>query len=122
MTNLPLLLYFADILDGLKILLTVLIAISIIGIILPAIGKIMIFCDGNEQDKKKYFPFLDRFLKAFIISCVIVSTLQIFTPSKNTVYVYAGIQTATEVSSNPTLEKISKVVNKKLDEILKSKE
>ena len=53
---------------------------------------------------------------------MVATTLQIFTPSKTTLYIYAGMQTVTAVSSNPTLEKIVKVVNKKLDEMIDTDE
>ena len=117
MTNLPLILYFADVLDVLKTLLFVVISISVAGIILTIFGKIMITFDGDEQEK---LPLLNKFLKYFIVPCVIATTLQIFTPSKTTLYIYAGMQTVTSVSSNPTLEKIVKVVNKKLDEMIET--
>ena len=121
MTNLPLILYFADVLDVLKTLLFAVISISAAGIVLAIFGKIMIVFDGDEQEKEK-LPLLNKFLKYFIIPCVVATTLQIFTPSKTTLYIYAGMQTVTAVSSNPTLEKIVKVVNKKLDEMIDTKE
>lgn len=121
MTNLPLILYFADVLDVIKALLFAVISISAAGIVLAIFGKIMITFDGDEQEKEK-LPLLNKFLKYFIIPCVVATTLQIFTPSKTTLYIYAGMQTVTAVSSNPTLEKIVKVVNKKLDEMIDTKE
>ena len=121
MTNLPLILYFADVLDALKALLFVVIPISAAGIDLVIFRKIMIMFDGDEQEKEK-LPLLNKVLKYFIIPCVVATTLQIFTPSKTTLYVYAGMQTVTAVSSNPTLERIVKVVNKKLDEMIDTKE
>lgn len=119
--TIPLIFYFADVLDVLKALLFVVIPISATGIILIIFRKIMITFDGDEQEKEK-LPLLDKFLKYFIIPCVIATTLQIFTPSKTTLYIYAGMQTVTEVSSNPALEKIVKVVNKKLDEMIDTNE
>lgn len=119
--TIPLILYFADVLDVIKALLFVVISISAAGIILTIFAKIMITFDGDEQEKEK-LPLLNKFLKYFIIPCVVATTLQIFTPSKTTLYVYAGMQTVTAVSSNPTLEKIVKVVNKKLDEMIETNE
>lgn len=119
--TIPLILYFADVLDTLKALLFAVISISAAGIVLFIFRKIMIIFDGDEQEKEK-LPLLNKFLKYFIIPCVVATTLQIFTPSKTTLYIYAGMQTVTAVSSNPTLEKIVKVVNKKLDEMIETNE
>ena len=66
MTNLPLILYFADVLGVLKTLLFVVIAISVAGIIVSIFGKIMITFDGDEQEKEK-LPLLNKVLKYFII-------------------------------------------------------
>ena len=66
MTNLPLILYFADVLGVLKTLLFVVISISVAGIILTIFAKIMITFDGDEQEKEK-LPLLNKFLKYFII-------------------------------------------------------
>lgn len=119
--TIPLILYFADVLDVLKALLFAVIVISAAGIVLSVFRKIMIMFDGDEQEKEK-LPLLNKVLKYFIIPCVVATTLQIFTPSKTTLYIYAGMQTVTAVSSNPTLVKIVKVVNKKLDEMIETKE
>ena len=119
--TIPLILYFADVLDTLNALLFTVISISAAGIVLFIFRKIMIIFDGDEQEKEK-LPLLNKFLKYFIIPCAVATTLQIFTPSKTTLYVYAGMQTVTVVSSNPTLEKIVKVVNKKLDEMIDTDE
>lgn len=119
--TIPLILYFADVLDALNTLLFAVISISAAGIVLTIFRKIMITFDGNKQEKEK-LPLLNKFLKYFIIPCAVTTTLQIFTPSKTTLYVYAGMQTVTAVSSNPTLERIVKVVNKKLDEMIDANE
>ena len=50
---------------------------------------------------------------------VIAVSLDIIIPSKGTIYAYAGISIAEDVTNNPVVGKIERLVNKKLDEMLK---
>lgn len=116
--KLPLLLYFADILSGLSSLLVAIIAISTISLLGSVAAKISVFWSGYESDIKKYYPPLNKFIKTSVVAWLIAVILQIALPSKGTIYAYAGINIANTVSNNPVVEKIERLVNKKLDEML----
>ena len=52
---------------------------------------------------------------------IIAALLQIAIPSKETIYAYAGISIAETATDNPVVGKIERLVNMKLDEMLKEK-
>ena len=124
MTNLPLILYFADILSGIYSVLVVIVVVSSISIIAALVMKANIFfCGYNyKKDKERYFPTLNKILRISVVAWVIAVSLDIIIPSKGTIYAYAGISIAEDVANNPVVGKIERLVNKKLDEMIDTKE
>ena len=121
--KLPWLLYFADILNGIYSILVVIVVVSSISIIAALAMKANIFfCDYEkeyEKDKERYFPTLNKILRISVVAWVIAALLNITIPSKETIYAYAGISIAETVTDNPVVGKIERLVNMKLDEMLK---
>ena len=119
--KLPWLLYFADILSGIYSVLVVIVVVSSISIIAALAMKANIFFCGYDykKDKERYFPTLNKILRISIVAWVISVSLDIIIPSKGTIYAYAGISIAEDVTNNPVVGKIERLVNKKLDEMLK---
>ena len=119
--KLPWLLYFADILSGIYSVLVVIVVVSSISIIAALAMKANIFFCGYDykKDKERYFPTLNKILRISVVAWVISVSLDIIIPSKGTIYAYAGISIAEDVTNNPVVGKIERLVNKKLDEMLK---
>lgn len=117
--RLPLLLYIADILSGIYALLFTAIAATSLSIIGAVAMKANIFFCGYERDKERYYPAIHKILKVAGAAWIFAVLLQIAIPSKGTIYAYAGISIAETVTSNPVVGKIERLVNKKLDEMLK---
>lgn len=119
--KLPWLLYFADILSGIYSVLVVIVVVSSISIIAALAMKANIFFCGYDykKDKERYFPTLNKILRISVVAWVIAVSLDIIIPSKGTIYAYAGISIAEDVTNNPVVGKIERLVNKKLDEMLK---
>ena len=119
--KLPWLLYFADILSVIYSVLVVIVVVSSISIIAALATKANIFfCDYDyKKDKERYFPTLNKILRISVVAWVIAVSLDIIIPSKGTIYAYAGISIAEDVTNNPVVGKIERLVNKKLDEMLK---
>ena len=121
--KLPLLLYIADVLSGIYTLLFTAIAMSSLSLIGATVMKANIFFCGYDykKDKERYFPTLNKILRISVVAWIIAALLQIALPSKGTIYAYAGISIAETVIDNPVVEKIERLVNMKLDEMLKEK-
>ena len=117
--RLPLLLYIADILSGIYTLLFTAIAVSSLSLIGATAMKANIFFCGYENDKERYYPAIHKILKIAGVAWIIAALLQIAIPSKGTIYAYAGISIAETVTDNPIVGKIERLVNMKLDEMLK---
>ena len=119
--KLPWLLYFADILSGIYSVLVVIVVVSSISIIAALAMKANIFFCGYDykKDKERYFPTLNKILRISVVTWIIAASLNITIPSKETIYAYAGISIAETVTDNPVVGKIERLVNKKLDEMLK---
>lgn len=119
--KLPWLLYFADILSGIYSVLVVIVVVSSISIIAALAMKANIFfCSYDyKKDKERYFPTLNKILRISVVAWVISISLDIIIPSKGTIYAYAGISIAEDVTNNPVVGKIERLVNMKLDEMLK---
>lgn len=119
--KLPWLLYIADILSGIYTLLFTAIAVSSLSLIGATAMKANIFFCGYEKDKERYYPAIHKILKIAGVVWIIAALLQIAIPSKETIYAYAGISIAETVTDNPVVGKIERLVNMKLDEMLKEK-
>lgn len=119
--KLPLLLYIADVLSGIYTLLFTAIAVSSLSLIGATAMKANIFFCGYENDKERYYPTIHKILKIAGVVWIIAALLQIAIPSKGTIYAYAGISIAETVTNNPVVGKIERLVNMKLDEMLKEK-
>ena len=119
--KLPWLLYFADILSGIYSVLVVIVVVSSISIIAALAMKANIFFCGYDykKDKERYFPTLNKILRISVVTWIIAASLNITIPSKETIYAQAGISIAETVTDNPVVGKIERLVNKKLDEMLK---
>ena len=122
MENLALALYFAELISGLKTLFCAGIAVTVMAIVLNSICKIMVFVDGYENDQKKYYPLIAKVYKYSVPTFVFCLLATIAVPSKTVMYSYIGIKAATDVKAavitSPTFDKIDRLVNKKLDELL----
>lgn len=123
MENLALYLYCAEIVSNLHIFFSVCVAISTIAIVVNSVFKVVIFSDGYEADKKKYYPLFTKIYKYSIPTFVIGILISIAAPSKTVMYSWIGLGAVKDVQAavidNPTFDKVNRLVNKKLDELLK---
>ncbi len=111
--SLELLIYLADVSENMALLML------IFGIIF-SIGSMFCFAAFMENDLKNW-QWLAGFL---ILSCICLSG-KILLPTKPTIYSIAAIKMGKEISKNEkvieTSDKIYKLLNQKLDEILEVK-
>lgn len=122
MENLALALYFAELISGLKTFFCVCIAIAGLTIIFNSVCKVMVFIDGYKEETEKYYPIFAKVYKYAIPTFVFGILFAIVVPSKTVMYSYIGLKAASDVKeaviTSPTFEKIDRLVNKKLDELL----
>lgn len=115
--DITLALYLIDVLDTTK-------GVAIIGLVLLTITSVIIglmaYCDSNTSEdeiviKKAFSSLLKITLLLLIISILI--------PSQKTMYLMASTEAAKSVLANPEVKKIgdkvTSIINEKLDEILK---
>lgn len=60
-------------------------------------------------------------LKYIAIPVILVGTLALFNPSKETIYMYAASQGLEEITKLPEFEKTRKLLNKTLDKMVEDK-
>lgn len=123
MENLALYLYCAEIVSKLNVFFNICSFISAIVIAFNSLFKGIIFTEGDENDKKKYYPLATKIYKYSIPTFVIGILISIAAPSKTVMYSWIGLgavkDVQTAVIDNPTFDKVNRLVNKKLDELLK---
>lgn len=123
MENLALYLYCAEIVSKLDAFFTICSFISAVIIAFNTFFKVTVLTEGDEDDKKKYYPLLKKIYKYSIPTFVIGVLISIAVPSKIVMYSWIGLgavkDVQTAVIDNPTFDKVNRLVNKKLDELLK---
>lgn len=113
------LLYFTDVLCSLKCFL---ICIVITSCLLGGIsGAISTFGDDDFPDLD--FTKVKKFFKFCVVTIVVSGTLIVFIPSKTTMVTWIGINTLqtvkSEVQNTELYNKVMKLLNKKVDELMK---
>ena len=110
-----LILYLADICNGLSTLCTI-IDIILIGILAMCLCALI---DTVKRDADDEFNQLKNWFIVFLISTALVSIILVLIPSRTTLLTYAGINISTElkteIQSSETYQKVLQVLNKELD-------
>lgn len=126
MFSLIVLLYLADVCDGIHFACnTILILIAILACIFLLalmIASASDYC-GDEELKEKFLSW-KGYIKIVVITGVVTVVISILTPSQKTIYMIAGgimvNQTASEVINSELYKKIYNTINDKLDYIVKT--
>ena len=110
-----LILYLADICNGLSILCTIIDIILIAGLALCLAALV----DTVQRDADDEFNQLKKWVIGFLISTILMSFIVVLIPSRTTLLTYAGINISTElkaeIQSSETYQKVLQVLNKELD-------
>lgn len=115
-----LLIYFASIVDGLKIFLF---ATGVVLLVLAFIS-IPVLCDFNRCNDN-LFENIDplKTIKKFLTLSVVSFVLCALTPNERQVYymsaAYIGGTTIETIANSPEMSKVRLIVNKKMDEYIK---
>lgn len=113
--SIVLILYLADICNGLSVLCIIIDIILIVGLALCFCGLIdTVQCNADDE-----FNQFKKWVIGFLISTVLMSLLLVLIPSRTTLLTYAGINISTElkteIQSSETYQKVLQVLNKELD-------
>lgn len=124
MFSLIVLLYLADVCDGIHFACnTILILIAILACIFLLALIICSDCYEPEELKEKVLSW-KGYIKIAVITGVVTVVISILTPSQKTIYMIAGgimvNQTASEVINSELYKKIYNAINDKLDYIVKT--
>lgn len=107
--SLELLLYLAEVLGNINIIITVVFFVSLISIVMA-----LFICAAES-----YNPFTEfKHIKKVIIGYSIFILLCVFVPNQKYVYLIIASRAGKEVVKSEVFEKAMKVLNKKLDQEL----
>ena len=113
--SIVLILYLADICNGLSTLCTFIDIILIAGLAL-CFGDLV---DTVQRDADDEFNQLKKWVICFLKSTILKSFIVVLIPSRTTLLTYAGINISTElkteIQSSKTYQKVLQVLNKELD-------
>ena len=111
-----LILYLADICNGLSILCTI-IDIILFGFLVMCLCGLIDTVNHDADDDE--FNQLKKWFIVSLISTVLMSLIVVLIPSRTTLLTYAGINISTElkteIQSSETYQKVLQVLNKELD-------
>ena len=113
------LLYITDVLYSLECFS---IGIAVTSCILGGISCVLVLF-GDEDFPDLIYTRVKRFFKFCVVTFVLSGTLIIFIPSKTTMVTWIGINTLqtvkSEVQNTELYNKVMKLLNKKVDELMK---
>ena len=113
--SIVLILYLADICNGLSTLCTI-IDIILVGFLVMCLCGLI---DTVKHDADDEFNQLKKWFIVSLISTALVSIILVLIPSRTTLLTYAGINISTElkteIQSSETYQKVLQVLNKELD-------
>ncbi len=114
--SIVLLVYLASVVHSLTVVISLYAIFSIILIGVVKFAKII----HADETKKPENPF--KHIKKWITSVVIAILLAVLIPSERTMYIMTGASIAQDIANSPktaaTLDKVYKIVDKKLEEQL----
>lgn len=147
MTQLVLIMYLADILDTITTIAGACVFFSVVACIVSVTGYCLFSWSrydemtvnddyrrafGLEGDRRfsmacKYkAKFFDHAFKVTLAILIVSSLVRTVLPRERTLYAYMGVeatqQVADKISNDPRMEKIMKIIDAKLDDMVKEKE
>ncbi len=102
------LLYFADLAKGLKDVVLVLMGFLIV-------ASFFSFMRSSVENNPKY----NRIAMLLGVSAFVIGLLSVFIPSKQYLYIVTGVEVTQRALDTEIGKKVEKLVNYKLDEVLK---
>ncbi len=116
-----LIIYLADIAQGVGIFLFFIMIVSLLATVIALAFWKETYGETDKEDHEKSKWFLRRSFAVFLLA----SMLGIMIPSKSTIYLIAGAKISQDIITAPETKEIGnkllKVINSKLDEQLKEK-
>lgn len=110
--------YLADVLDGVGLLFDFIAYASImVAIILVVVGLVYFIEDKRLPEIK--LPQIKRGFRLCAVTFFLSGLIVVAIPSSKTVYLIIGSEMTGDISMTPEFEKARKILNNKLDEILK---
>ena len=118
--NFPMWIYLADVADSLDYIFST--ATFMMPIVCTGAGIIasMMYCD--TYDGKFPTKAITKFVKWFAVIYLVVLIGVAAIPSSKTIYMMLGAKMTTEVIQTEELNKVKKIINLKLDEMIKESE
>lgn len=118
MNNIIWLVYLADIAGSIVRIVNVVIMLSLLLLLVTAFISAMSAGENNEG----IYGFKQRikqlYFKPIIITCCILAAIGCFIPSKNTIYIMAGLSVTQKISETPEAKKALGLLNLGLDKAI----